>query len=198
LITTKKAASPIVDMIYNLKLDPYETNNLIGTLYGGSPSLEVIGKAEHLKALLIEWMTRMDGPEHLYSDRRFNLNEGQGDVEEVRNRRTWGEVRYWESDIVLSFGPLAKLAKDSFVRHEYFYVGKSDPSGDTLRISNIRVTGRDSMYFAVDRTEGEVSEGYIRIRVTLTTLRQDLTSVNASLEFQASSDGSRIIPIVLE
>lgn len=195
---TKKAASPIMDMLYNMKLDPYETKNLLGRNKGGSLTLEVIGKAEHLKALLIEWMARMDGAANFYSDRRFNLNEGQGDIEEVRNRRIWGKVQYWESDRVLSFGPLANVTKDSFVRHEYFYVGKSDPSGDSLRISNIRVTGSDSKYFAVDRKEGEVSDGYIRIRVTLTTPRQDLALVHASLEFQTSSDGSRVIPIYLE
>jgi hypothetical protein len=117
---TKHASSPIVDMLYNLELDPYETKNLLGSNKGGLPDLEVIGKAEHLKALLIEWMTRMDGPERLYSDRRFNLNEGRGDIEEVKNRRTWGKVRYWERDRELNFGSLAKLSKDSFMRHEYF------------------------------------------------------------------------------
>jgi hypothetical protein len=198
LIMTKQASSPIVDMLYNLELDPYETKNLLGSNKGGLPDLEVIGKAEHLKALLIEWMTRMDGPERLYSDRRFNLNEGRGDIEEVKNRRTWGKVRYWESDMELNFGPLAKLSKDSFTRHEYFYVGKSDPSGKPLRISNIRVAGRDSSYFSVDRTEGEVVAGYLRIRVTLTSPKGDLASIKASLEFQTSSDGSRVIPIVLE
>lgn len=46
-------------MMYSLKKDPYEANNLLVDKQGAFVSLKMIGKASHLKALLIEMMTRM-------------------------------------------------------------------------------------------------------------------------------------------
>ena len=52
--------------------DPGEVNNLLG-LNGPSASHVTVGKAEHLKALLVEWMKRMDGDEKFYSDNKYHL-----------------------------------------------------------------------------------------------------------------------------
>ena len=60
LIITKKRDSKVLDMMYNLKTDPYETRNLLGK-NGKRASPEHIGKAEHLKILLMEWMVRHTG-----------------------------------------------------------------------------------------------------------------------------------------
>jgi hypothetical protein len=56
---SKQASSPIMTMMYSLKKDPYEANNLLVDKQGAFVSLKMIGKASHLKALLIEMMTRM-------------------------------------------------------------------------------------------------------------------------------------------
>jgi len=58
LIIPRMANSNVVDMMYDLLDDPYEMTNLIGPRRAQSASLDVIGKAEHLKCLLIEWMKR--------------------------------------------------------------------------------------------------------------------------------------------
>ena len=52
--------------------DPGEGKNLMG-LNGPSASHATIGKAEHLKALLVEWMRRRDGDEKYYSDSKCHL-----------------------------------------------------------------------------------------------------------------------------
>lgn len=57
LILPKYADSPIGDMMYNLKWDPFEMRNLLG-VRTKIMSDEIVGKAEHLKILLLEWMKR--------------------------------------------------------------------------------------------------------------------------------------------
>jgi hypothetical protein len=64
---------------------------------GASASDAVVGKAEHLKALLVDYMIRLNGPGY-YSDRKYNNNEGRGDITEVHLRRTWRRVPFWVSD----------------------------------------------------------------------------------------------------
>lgn len=69
-----------------------------------------IGKAEHLKALLVEWMRRMNnGAMGYYSSNKYNNGEGRGDITEVTNRRTWKQLPYWQSDSTIVFGSPAKV-----------------------------------------------------------------------------------------
>jgi hypothetical protein len=69
-----------------------------------------IGKVEHLKALLVEWMRRMNnGAMGYYSSNKYNNGEGRGDIAEVTNRRTWKQLPYWQSDSTIVFGPPAKV-----------------------------------------------------------------------------------------
>jgi len=57
LILPKKADSDVIDMMYNLRRDPYQMSNLLGN--GGSQATDAeIAKAEHLRVLLLEWMER--------------------------------------------------------------------------------------------------------------------------------------------
>jgi len=60
LIMTKKADSPLMDMFYDLRRDPYQEKNLLAN-NGANLSNEMIGKAEHLRCLLVEWLRRVDG-----------------------------------------------------------------------------------------------------------------------------------------
>ena len=59
LIITKLANSTLTDMMFDHEQDPYEMNNLL-TNQTTRHNLDVIGKAEHLKALLYEWMVSAD------------------------------------------------------------------------------------------------------------------------------------------
>lgn len=91
----KLRSSPVVDMMYNLKMNKYETVNLLGR-NGMSASEEVIGKAEHLRVLLLEWMNRVTGPKGYYTDKKYNLNVGLGDYDEIHKRMKWRRLDYWQ------------------------------------------------------------------------------------------------------
>jgi len=74
LCMIKKHSSPMADVLVDLKNDPDEINNLIGAR-GLSASLDVIGKAEHLRILLLEWMRRNDGGKNgYYSNSEYNVD----------------------------------------------------------------------------------------------------------------------------
>eukprot|EP00957_Ditylum_brightwellii_P167531 12753019-Ditylum_brightwellii.AAC.1 len=71
--------------------------NLVGN-NGSSASEDVIGKAEHLKALAIEWMKRKDGEKKYFSDPAQNDGIGKGFIAEVDARHTWRQLPIWISD----------------------------------------------------------------------------------------------------
>jgi hypothetical protein len=55
LILPKNAKTDVEFYImYDLEVDPYEMDNLVGSA-GMSATDEIIGKAEHLKTLLLDW-----------------------------------------------------------------------------------------------------------------------------------------------
>lgn len=196
---TKLAKSKTLDMMYNLTSDPYELTNMLGDK-GDSASDEVIGKAEHLKALLIEWMQRMDGPYSVYSNPKYNLGEGAGDIQEIKKRRTWRAVPYWQSDPVLSFGPAVKTLRGTRVRNEFLYVGRTLSSQQALDISGIAVRGPQGRFFAVDKTNATIAgKGYTRIRVSMVLPSNFKTSgVKAWVVFNTTTAGLKRIPIVLQ
>jgi hypothetical protein len=43
----------------------------------------VIGKAEGLKVVLIEWIRRQDSVYRYYSDKKYRYNKTRGDIQEV-------------------------------------------------------------------------------------------------------------------
>jgi len=57
LILPRMRNSKVLDMLYDLDSDPFELVNLLGH-NGMRAKQDVVGKAEHLKVLLIEWMRR--------------------------------------------------------------------------------------------------------------------------------------------
>jgi len=155
-ITTKASgASEKYDMLFNLDDDPHEMTNLLGMNGLERASDTEIAKAEHLKVLLEEWMLRNDGMERYYSDSKWDLRNGDGDVAVVRSRRTWRKLDFWISDRVLKFGtPILK--ENVYVRNEYLYVGRT--SSGHMRIKEMHITGDDEHYFEI--CEVLVSGGY--------------------------------------
>jgi hypothetical protein len=110
---------------------------------------EVIGKAEHLKLLLLEWMRRRDGRYQYYSHPRYNRNEGEGDIAEVTKRRTWRESPLWLSDARIEFHvPLdSKMIDGAYRQNEYLYLGRT--SAGNLTISSIALSGPGQQHFRV-------------------------------------------------
>jgi len=127
LILPRLADSGIMDMFYNLTSDPYEMQNLLGNR-ADSVSHAVIGKLEHLKILLMAWMRRNDnGAYGYYTNSRYNMNIGNGDMAEIRKRRTWKEVNFWISENeVLPFGPPVLTSRGMYERNEYIYMGRTE------------------------------------------------------------------------
>lgn len=163
LIITKRAKSKNIDTLFNLKKDRYEQVNLIGKRAHKATSQE-IGKAEHLKLLLIQYMKQRDGIAGYYSDPRWNDGEGEGDITEITNRRRWPRVGFWKSDETIKFGRPAKQADGTYVRYEWLYIGRTTPGQYTLE--DIIIRGEYAAYFSVSRTKAVVVvNGHKRIRV---------------------------------
>lgn len=139
--------------------------NLLGS-NGMNAAGHVIGKAEHLKVLLQEWMRRNDShPKGLYSDAKWNLGEGEGDKQEINARRTWRRVGMWISDTVLSFDRPFRMPNSTYRRYEYLYVGRTKRGG-RLNISSISIEGRDKHYFRVRPKSATINtNGHKRIKV---------------------------------
>lgn len=191
---TKKADSDLQDMFYDLGNDPYETYNLIGGSRSMSISNALVGKLEHLKILLVEWMRRHDGPGRYYSDASFNLDEGSGDVFEIQMRRKWRLVDYWQSDTRLSFGKPANI-NGVFVRNEYIYIGRTKPG--KLRITSISVQGPDSKYFSVSKKRGVINKDeYLQIKISYKNSdRESIKSMKAFIVIKNNVTGESRIQI---
>mmetsp|Transcript_11183 Transcript_11183/g.23556 ORF Transcript_11183/g.23556 Transcript_11183/m.23556 type:complete len:858 (-) Transcript_11183:609-3182(-) len=113
LILSCLAGSSNLDMLYNLDEDPSEMNNLIGK-NGDTAQDEVIGKAEHLKALLFKSLKESSHPT----------------ADEVFRRRTWRSLSFWIGDSILNF---RDTVVGTGIRVEYLFLGT--PSGRIVSVS---------------------------------------------------------------
>lgn len=161
LVIPRLHNSTVPDMLFNVAVDPFEQQNLLT-----KKSNSTIGKAEHLKVLLIEWMKRNDGSGQFYSRNRCKLDVGEGDIEEVRRRRTWRDVEFWLSEgKVLSFGaPSYKPELDLYQRNEYLYMGRT--LAGVTNVTEISVVGPSAGLFTLSQKHAILNEGeYVRIKV---------------------------------
>lgn len=189
LMMQKLASSKEMDMMFNLKNDPFEMDNLLGK-NAMKADTSTVHKAEHMRCLLLDWMERLDGEKGYFSDPAANYGEGKGDIKEIRNRQQWKEVGFWISDDVLEFGKLTKWEDGAFVRHEHLYFGTR--KNETITVTSINISGPDAESFVVDQTSLDFGYRDCRsIRVSLMS-RHDFphgSKLNATvtLEIQTSS-----------
>jgi hypothetical protein len=197
LIVPKNAKSKLPDMMFDLQNDPFEMNNILGT-NAQSASDYIIGKAEYLKALLVEWMQRHDGKQHLYSDPIFNGGQGRGDITEVRLRRTWKRVDYWQSDQQVVFGgsPNADVT-GNFTRSEYFYIGRTLPG--QLNLTEIQIVGDNAQYFSANVDQAVIAKNdHIQIKLTFSAQQViALTLPNATLLIAGDGIDNKLIPLLV-
>jgi hypothetical protein len=169
----------------------------------------VVGKAEHLKALLLEWMQRMDGPQKLYSSNEWDLHRGKGAIREIEFRRTWREADLWVSDRVLSFGPPVLVGGSDegggggggqrggvYLRNEYLYVGRTTPG--ELTVSDIAVVGPSAPMFTVEATANATlkQNQHVRIKVSLSSPEPvDSSRLKAALRIANSASGVHRVEI---
>lgn len=123
-----------LDMLYNLTDDPYETENLLG-VNGPTASDEIIGKAEHLKALLLQYLARTGHP----------------DLDTMAGRRTWRPLPFWIGDVILRFRPLLQDG----TRTEWLHFGSTTKS--IVPVKNLVVEGPGAERYKIEwisSTEG--------------------------------------------
>jgi hypothetical protein len=187
LMMPRLANSSVVDMMYDIETDPYEMNNLLGTA-GDDPA--VVGKAEHLKILLVEWLQRHDTPHRYFTSSAYNLGRGRGDVAEMSSRRTWAALPHWQSDPNVTFGTPAPVGSE-FVRNEYLYVG-----GAGLEVSGVAVEGPGAARFGA-RVDAR-GPGYARIKVSFRSPgpAPAAPSPSAWLVVNSTASTASIVPIV--
>ena len=176
LILSSNASLPVIDMLYNLKDDPHELVNLVG-LNGLTADEAVIGKAEHLKALLVKYLAKMDSPA----------------TEEVRSRREWRLLDLWVGDTTLEF---RNVLPDG-TRSEWLFIG-STMGSRKVQILDIVVEGDDSDSFSVDWTQGEIplnGERVLTLTYTLPGSRAGQPSAKLVIKHDAGG-GDRIVNLI--
>merc|ERR1712238_492072 len=134
-----------MDMMFDLKHDRFEVQNLLGKGAMDITDHAILTKAEHLRCLLLDWMVRLDGGGNndqntrYFSDPANNFGEGNGDINEIRQRQRWTQIGLW-----VSHGN-----DGEFIRHEWFYLGTR--FDETFTIISITIEGMDGdKYFSVD------------------------------------------------
>nr|MCU0608667.1 sulfatase-like hydrolase/transferase [Chitinispirillaceae bacterium] len=144
LMVPNTAASTVKDMLFNISSDPYEVSNLVG-LNGLTASNAVIGKAEHLKALLAEYLTKMNHPA----------------MTEIKNRRKWKTVDLWVSDTLIDFGTITR----GKTKAESLYLGRTITG--SVAISGMTLSGPGAANYKLSWTSGSIANGGQQI-VTIT------------------------------
>ncbi|MCU0858093.1 MAG: sulfatase-like hydrolase/transferase, partial [Pontiellaceae bacterium] len=197
LMMTKKASSTKKDMLYNIETDPYEMFNYLGT-NGMKAAEAVVGKAEHLKCLLMEWMQRMDGGTNkYYSDPKWNAGEGQGDLAEIKARRTWKTLNIWVSDTAIKVGQPVNVS-GQLTRNEYIYLGRT--TSGTLTVSNITVQGANAGLFQLSEfTSGTITSGnYKRVKLTYRPPSASQTVTDARVVISHSAGADKVITVTAQ
>ncbi|HKK60973.1 MAG TPA: sulfatase-like hydrolase/transferase, partial [Bacteroidales bacterium] len=194
LMMTKKANSSKIDMLYNIDEDPYEMNNLIGN-NGMTASDYTIGKAEHLKALLVDWMLRLDGEDKIYSDPKWNNDEGDGDIAEIRERRGWRTLDLWVCDTLIHFGNAVDV-NGTLTRNEWIYLGRT--TDGTTNISSITLEGSDADLFTVSEfTNGAINTNdYKKVKVQYTPTSLNYLVSDAKLRIKHDTGDDIVIDLV--
>jgi len=207
LMIPKIADADMLDMLFDLNSDPYETRNLLADGMGASD--RAIGKAEHLRQLILEHMLRNNGKQKFYSDPKYDPTTSRGLVWEVSNRKTWKKMDFWISDQKLFFGQVAVNKKavvevenggttrtiqdNGVTRVEYLYMGRTTPG--SVDVESISVQGSDRNNFFV-RPSGPVTieqDGHLRVKVTyLSTASSNMPNkIDASVVVVYKNNGQQ-------
>jgi hypothetical protein len=131
-----------LDMLFNLTGDPYEIENLLRE-HGSNASDEVIGKAEHLKSLLLQYLARTGHP----------------DLDEMARRRTWRPLPLWMGDDVMKFKPLLRDG----TRTEWLHLGSATES--VVPIKDVVGEGPGAERYKIERISSK-TEGHCVLAIT--------------------------------
>ena len=213
LMMQKLASSRKLDMMYNLEDDPYEMNNLLGR-NSQQATTATIGKAEHLRCLLVEWMNRMDGgDQQYYSDPIANLGEGRGDIYELQERQSWPAIDFWISDTSIHINGSGGELDDGqwLLRSTYLYLGsRVDPAANgegsndnNIPIASFSLVGPYAEYFHLAKQQVSLVPGKCqRVQIVFFSIeiefRRRRTSYEASLIVSRDDHPDVVIPITVD
>ena len=188
LMMVKKAASTTKDMLFDLVEDPFEMHNLLDTTMGSS----LIGKAEHLKILLVEWMVQNDGGAAQYYSRP--KSNGQGDIAEVGKRRTWPLVDQWQSDTVIVLGRPV-LIRGKWRISAWLYIGRTTKG--QLNVSRMFLEGAGKQHFTLSQTRATIQSGsYVRVRISFVSDTQvDPRAIKTRIVIESSVLSRRTVRV---
>lgn len=199
LIVPRVANVTLVDEYYDLETDPKELHNKLGR-NAGAVTDEVIGRCEHMKILLLEWLERNDHEEGYYSDPAHLQHLTSGDIAEVTKRRTWRTVDFWQSTHeTLHFHAEPAYIDGKYLRNEYLYVGRTTPGPFKVSVS---VVGEDRNLFNVKRhwlfrNNGVDDAQYSRIQVSYSNPNKiDLSKIDARIVIVYNGDPVSELEIV--
>ena len=193
LMMAKNAGSNTQDLLFDLDADPFEKKNII---LRKSLSPLLIGKAEHLKCLLLEWLRRNDGASNIYSSPKFNYGQGRGDIREIAERQTWDRTDQWISDQRLEFNPPV-YTMGKWRSNAWLYIGRT--TAGTLKISSISVEGTGRQYFSLSNTQGSIAKnGHIRVKVSFVSARRlNPNNIDARIVIRSNVSSQEVVQIVI-
>jgi arylsulfatase A-like enzyme len=204
LFIHKQADSNSDDMLINIVDDPFEMNNLIGS-GGPAPNATIIGKAEHLRCLLLDWVGRVDinSEGQYYSNPIYNGGEGQGDMIELFNRQAWPSSDIWVGDSVLEFKKTAvrDLGTAGFVHtcSEWLFIGRRNVG--TVILNQLNIVGSDAhLFHLADQGQTTIStKGVLRVKVTFASTMSPylLPDIDATIVVAHTAGDPIYVPIVL-
>jgi hypothetical protein len=167
-----------LDMLFNLTGDPYETENLLHES-GSTASDEVIGKAEHLKLLLLQYLGRTGHP----------------DLDEMAQRRTWRPLTLWIGDEVMRF---RHLLLDG-TRTEWLHLGSTTQS--VVPVKDVVVEGPGAERFEVEWIPSKI-KGHRILAITYSSEDPDIectlpsTLKSATLMVHHTSGSNSMVRLV--
>jgi hypothetical protein len=160
-----------LDMLFNLDEDPAELNNLIG-LNGNTAPDSVIGKAEHLKAMLVKYLMDANHPA----------------ATAVLERRTWKRLAFWVESSSIAFRDV--LADGT--RTEYLYLGTT--AGEVISISLVGGNGHFSIRFDSQYSRDEA--GFTVVAVRFAKIQQSLPQENSTLVVRLGTSEEKVVTLV--
>jgi hypothetical protein len=182
------ASSTTQDMMFDVGSDPFEMQDFLAVGNVMTPAL--VGKAEHLKILLLEWMLRNDG-----SQKYFSQPNGLGYTAAIANRRTWRTVDQWQSDVNLAFDTPVYV-NGLWRSTAWLYIGRTTPG--LLLIKNVSLMGNGAQLFALSDRRGRIRQnGFMRIRISFESATViDPSTLAVQVVIQSNVYNRRVISIV--
>jgi len=145
--------------------------------------------------LLVDWMLRLDGEDKIYSDPKWNNDEGDGDIAEIRERRGWRTLDLWVCDTLIHFGNAVDV-NGTLTRNEWIYLGRT--TDGTTNISSITLEGSDADLFTVSEfTNGAINTNdYKKVKVQYTPTSLNYLVSDAKLRIKHDTGDDIVIDLV--